>query len=163
MKKDNYDILTDYITGNQDKFYRLAFTYVHQKEAALDIVQNAVVKALQSYESIRNISYIKTWFYRILVNESLSYLRKAQREYPMDLSSILETAYSGSDGSEKLEVFQIVNHLPEPGRTILFLHYYEGFTIKEISQIKEMKLSTVKYHLYASLEKLKEMIKEETA
>lgn len=163
MKKDNYDILADYITGNQDKFYRLAFTYVHQKEAALDIVQNAVVKALQSYESIRNISFIKTWFYRILVNESLSYLRKAQREYPMDLSSILETAYSGSDGTEKLEVFQIVNHLPEPGRTIIFLHYYEGFTIKEISQIKEMKLSTVKYHLYASLEKLKEMIKEETA
>ncbi len=163
MKKHNYDILADYITGNQDKFYRLAFTYVHQKEAALDIVQNAVVKALQSYESIRNISFIKTWFYRILVNESLSYLRKAQREYPMDLSSILETAYSGSDGTEKLEVFQIVNHLPEPGRTIIFLHYYEGFTIKEISQIKEMKLSTVKYHLYASLEKLKEMIKEETA
>lgn len=163
MKKDNYDILADYITGNQDKFYRLAFTYVHQKEAALDIVQDAVVKALQSYESIRNISYIKTWFYRILVNESLSYLRKAQREYPMDLSSILETAYSGSEGSEKLEVFQIVNQLPEPGRTILFLHYYEGFTMKEISQIKKIKLSTVKYHLYASLEKLKEMIKEETA
>lgn len=163
MKKDNYDILADYITDNQDKFYRLAFTYVHQKEAALDIVQNAVVKALQSYETIRNISYIRTWFYRILVNESLSYLRKAQREYPMDLSSILETACSGSDGAEKLEVFQIVNHLPEPGRTIVFLHYYEGFTMKEISQIKGMKLSTVKYHLYASLEKLKEMIKEETA
>lgn len=163
MKKDHYDTLVDYITEHQDKFYRLAFTYVHQKEAALDIVQNAVVKALQGYETIRNISYVRTWFYRILVNESLSYLRKAKREYPMDLSFILETAYSDSDGVEKLEIFQIVNHLSEPGRTIIFLHYYEGFTLKEISQIKEIKLSTVKYHLYASLEKLKEMIKEETA
>lgn len=163
MKKDHYDTLVDYITDHQDNFYRLAYTYVHQKEAALDIVQNAVVKALQSYDTIRNISYVRTWFYRILVNESLSYLRKNQREYPMDLSSILETAYSGNDGAEKLEVFQFVNHLSEPGRTIIFLHYYEGFTLKEISQIKKMKLSTVKYHLYASLEKLKEMIKEETA
>lgn len=163
MKKDNYETLVDYITDNQDKFYRLAFTYVHQKEAALDIVQNAVVKALQNYESIRNIAFLRTWFYKILVNESLSYLKKAKKEYPMDLSSIMETAYAGDDGREKLEVFQFVNHLSEPGRTIIFLHYYEGFTLKEIGQMKDIKLSTVKYHLYASLEKLKEMIKEETA
>lgn len=125
MKQDCYETLVDYIIANQDKFYKLAFTYVHQKEAALDVVQNAVVKALQGYNTLRNVSYIRTWFYRILVNESLLYLRKEKREYPMDLSSVLETAYSNNEGKEKLEVFQFVNHLAEPGRTIIFLHYYD--------------------------------------
>ena len=46
MRQDLYDRIVDYIVENQDKFYRLAYSYVHNKEDALDIVQSAVLKAL---------------------------------------------------------------------------------------------------------------------
>ena len=71
MRRDLYDSVTAYIIENQEKFYRLAFSYVKNKDDALDIVQNAVCKALDHYESLRNEAAVKTWFYRILVNESI--------------------------------------------------------------------------------------------
>ena len=80
MKQDHYDIVVNYIIANQKKFYRLAYTYVRNENDALDIVQNAICSALEHYESIREISYIKTWFYRVLVHESLNYVRKKNRE-----------------------------------------------------------------------------------
>ncbi|EFC95498.1 RNA polymerase sigma factor SigV, partial [Hungatella hathewayi DSM 13479] len=66
MEHDHYDIVVNYIIANQKKFYRLAYTYVRNENDALDIVQNAIYSALEHYGSIREISYIKTWFYRVL-------------------------------------------------------------------------------------------------
>ena len=79
MKKDLYDHITAYIVENQNKFYRLAYSYVQNREDALDAVQNAVCKALEHYGKIRNEDAIKTWFYRILVNESLLLLKAKSR------------------------------------------------------------------------------------
>lgn len=68
--------LEQYIEAHQDSFYRIAFTYVKDREAALDVVQNAVVQALTHAHTLRDPSCMRTWFYRILVNEGLGYLRK---------------------------------------------------------------------------------------
>ena len=74
-----YDLLVQHILTNQKKFYRIAYCYVYQKEAALDIIQNAVCKALENYQSLKNDQAIKTWFYRILINECLQYLKKYKK------------------------------------------------------------------------------------
>lgn len=84
MKDSVYTQLTEYITGNQNKFYRLAYSYLNNKEAALDAVQNAVCKALKNYPSLRNPDYLKTWFYRVLVNECLAYRKKYRRGLPLE-------------------------------------------------------------------------------
>ena len=68
--------LEEYIEAHQDSFYRVAFTYVKDRDAALDVVQNAVVQALTHIHTLREPAYMRTWFYRILVNEGLGYLRK---------------------------------------------------------------------------------------
>ena len=60
MKEDLYNRIVDYIVSNQEKFYRLAYSYVHNQEDAMDIVQNAVCKALDHYEAIRNENAVKT-------------------------------------------------------------------------------------------------------
>lgn len=66
---------------NQEKFYHLAFSYVKNRDDALDIVQDAVCKALRSCDSLRNEHALNTWFYRIVVNESLTFLQKRKEEY----------------------------------------------------------------------------------
>ncbi len=93
MKDSVYTQLTEYITGNQNKFYRLAYSYLNNKEAALDAVQNAVCKALENYPSLRNPDYLKTWFYRVLVNECLAYRKKYRRELPLVEEFIKEDFY----------------------------------------------------------------------
>lgn len=75
MNRILYERLVQHILTNQQRFYRLAYSYTGNQEDALDAVQNAVCKALESYEGIRNADAIKTWFYRILVNECLQLLR----------------------------------------------------------------------------------------
>ena len=47
MSQNQKEALAAYLVANQEKFYRLAFSYVRSQEAALDIVQNAVVKGLE--------------------------------------------------------------------------------------------------------------------
>lgn len=69
MRRDLYDKIVSYILQDQNKFYRLAYSYVRQEEDALDVVQNAICKALEHYGDLKNEQAVRTWFYRILVNE----------------------------------------------------------------------------------------------
>lgn len=49
MRKDCYEILVQFIIENQNHFYRIAYSYLRNKEDALDAVQNTVCKALEKY------------------------------------------------------------------------------------------------------------------
>ncbi len=79
MKQALYERLIQYILENQERFYRVAYSYTKHQEDALDIVQSAVCKALEAYENIKNEDAIKTWFYRILINECLTVLKKRNK------------------------------------------------------------------------------------
>lgn len=52
-----------FVENNQERFYRIAYTYVKSREDALDVIHDAIVKALQSYHTLRRPEYAKTWFY----------------------------------------------------------------------------------------------------
>ena len=152
MKEELREQIVSYLLENQDKFYRLAFSYVHNADAALDIVQNAIVKALEHYTSIRNTDYVKTWFYRVLVNECLTALQKGKREYsyePGDLQRIQDTPV------QAMEIYEQVQKLPEKMKTVVVLRFYEDFSLAEIAKVTGAKLSTVKYRLYSALKQIK--------
>ena len=63
MRPQLYDKITAYIIENQNRFYRLAYSYVKNQEDALDVVQNAICIALDKYEDLKNEDAVKTWFY----------------------------------------------------------------------------------------------------
>jgi RNA polymerase sigma-70 factor (ECF subfamily) len=149
------DKLVEHILQNQNKFYRIAYCYVYQKEAALDIVQNAICRALENYSSLKNSNAIKTWFYRILINECLQYLNKCKREILCEPTELREDVYYEDAYEAKIEIYQKVCELPEHMKTVVILHYFEQLTLKEISQSTGVNLSTVKTRLYAALKRLK--------
>lgn len=153
--------LTEYLLEHQQKFYRYAFTYVHQREMAMDMVQNSFVKAIEQLPALRNPDAMKTWFYRILTNECLQGLKKAKRECITEPSEIQDEIYLEKAYEPALELYEAVRLLPPETQTIIFLHYYEEYTLKEISQITGSNLNTVKSRLYAGLKKLKEIVKED--
>ena len=57
-----YKKLSNHLIQNQDKFYRLSYTYLRNENDALDIVQNAILKALEKYKDIKNIEEYKSAF-----------------------------------------------------------------------------------------------------
>jgi RNA polymerase sigma-70 factor (ECF subfamily) len=157
----NYDKLVEYIIQNQNKFYRIAYCYAYQKEAALDIVQNAICKGLENYGGLRNENAIKTWFYRILINECLLYLNKYKREILCEPAEIREDTYYEEAYEAKPEIYQKVCELPEHLKAVVILHYFEELTLKEISQSLDVNLSTVKTRLYTALRRLRKEMEDE--
>lgn len=68
--------LTVFLVENQERFYRLAYSYLKDREEALDAVQTAVCKALERQDGLREADAMRTWFYRILVNVCMDTLRR---------------------------------------------------------------------------------------
>lgn len=160
MKQNKYNAVVDYIVENQDKFYRLAFSYVKNQEDALDAVQNAICKALTHYETLRNEDAVKTWFYRIVVNESLGILRKRKEEILSDEDESMEVPYyeKGYDIQEDLGAQ--IDRLEEDVQEIIRLRFFEELSLKEIAEVMELNLNTVKAKLYRGLKLLKQNIEE---
>lgn len=155
-----YDRVVKHIVDNQEKFYRLAFSYVHNQEDALDVVQNAIYKALEHYDELRNERAINTWFYRILVNESLLLLRKRKEEVVQEVEGAVEIPYYEAAYDKDDDLYEQINHLNQELQHIIKLRFYEELSLKEISDVMDMNLNTVKAKLYRGLKLLKQNILE---
>lgn len=150
--------LEEYILQHQSQFYRLAFTYVKDPDAAMDVVQNAIVQALTHVHSLREPAYMQTWFYRILINEGLGYLRKHKRLLPMETppeAFLFTGGDPGDDIARRLDVYRAVERLKPKLRTVVVLRFYEDMQLNEIAQITSTNINTVKSRLYKALEILR--------
>lgn len=161
MRQEVYNKLTSYIIENQNQFYRLAFSYAHNKEDALDIVQNAVCKALDHYGTLKNTDALKTWFYRILVNESSYFLKKNRKEIAAGEEAYAEIPYHEKGYEPTDDLYDEINRLDADVQTIIKLRFFEELSLKEIAEVTGMNLNTVKAKLYRGLKALKQNIEEE--
>lgn len=161
MKQDLYDMVVDYVIENQDKFYRLAYSYVKNQEDASDIVQDAIFNALENCQALRRPEAVKTWFYRILVNECLLFIRKRKREIPAAEESVFETPYYEKGYEQEESLYKQINMLEADVQEIVKLRFLEELSLKEIGEVMNMNLNTVKAKLYRGLKKLKQVVLEE--
>ena len=164
MRQDIYDLTVAYILENQEKFYRLAYSYVQDRDSALDVVQNSICQALEKCWGLRNPAAMKTWFYRIVVNEALQYLRRHKKEISTEPSEMREEPYQ-EEGFLKAdagsgEVYEQIQKLPPEMKTVVVLRFYEELSLQEISEVTKTNLSTVKSRLYAALKKLEKSLEE---
>ena len=105
MKKsapDNRQLLVEHILNGQTDFYRLAVSYVKNRDAALDVVQEAIVKALSKVDTVREPAYLKTWFYRILINEAMNHFRRNRNLVSLE-EVMVDRAVESGDPEKKLE------------------------------------------------------------
>lgn len=154
MKQDLYDKIVTYIVEHQNQFYRLAYSYVRSREDALDVVQNGVCQALEHYKELRNEDAVRTWFYRILVNESLRFLKDRNR-LPLGEEELPEGVYEEKGFEMQDDLNQYISRLDGDTQTIIRLRFFEELSLKEIADITEMNLNTVKAKLYRGLKQLK--------
>lgn len=155
-KEDIYHRLVEFITTEQKHFYRFVYQYTQNEHAALDIVSNAIYKSLTKYRTLRQVDYLKTWFYRILINECKTYLRKNKRLININLDEISDPPhYHERYHLDEWNLYQNVNQLPDKFKTIIILRFYEEMTLDEIAEITNTNINTVKSRLYKALKLLK--------
>lgn len=159
-KKDLVRQFEDYVVKYKEPIYRLAYSYVRNPEDALDIVQESIYKGISSIESLKDINVIKTWFYRIVVNTSLDFIRKRSKEkrskeIALDDEILLNNDVIDSDDYPDIDLERALENLPDNYRIIIILRYFEDLKIDEIAKILDVNINTIKTRLYKGLELLR--------
>ncbi|MDB2153954.1 sigma-70 family RNA polymerase sigma factor [Clostridium butyricum] len=148
-----------YLIENREYYYRLAYSYVKNEADSLDIIQESIIKALTSIESLKEIEKVKSWFYKIVIRTSIDYIRKNKKYNDMiDISEIINNGKS--DEYKDLDLYKALDELDETYKTIIILRYFEDMKINDIADILYENPNTVKTRLYAGLKKLKIDIRE---
>jgi len=150
--KNKEALLTAFLVEEQARFYRLAYSYLKNREEALDAVQTAVCRALERQNTLRNPAAVQIWFCRILVNTCMDTLRRQSRIVPFPERE--EVAVQDPEPIDD-SLFRRVEALPPEQGTVIRLRFYEELTLQEISDITGCSINTVKSRLYAALKKLR--------
>ena len=152
--------LIEFIEENQDKLYRIAFSYVKNEDLALDIVQESIEKALRNIKNLKHEEYVKTWFYRILINESLGYIRRNKNTTLCQVEDLKDDIeWNDNITIEGIDLYNNIGKLKEKLRTVIILRFFFFLKIEEIARITKTSPNTVKSRLYKGLEELKKLIK----
>ena len=151
---DNRQLLVEHILNGQTDFYRLAVSYVKNQDAALDVVQEAIVKALSKVDTVREPAYLKTWFYRILINEAMNHFRRNRNLVSLEEVMVDRAVESGTRESGWTSMMPLTDY-PFKRQTVIKLRYFEDMKLEEIAQATGANLNTVKSRLYKAIRKLK--------
>ena len=155
------DILIAYVKENQEKLYKIAYLYTKNQEVALDVVQEAIAKSLENINKLRKEEFVKTWFYRILINEALQTVRKNKKTIECELQeNELHLDSHESSLINNIDIYKSLQKLDDKTRTVIFLRFFENMKIDEISKITKTNANTVKSRLYKGLRKMKKDIGE---
>ena len=147
--------ITDYVIENKERHYRLAFSYVKNADDALEVVQESIYKAISTMDSIKTPEYLKTWFYRIIINTSIDLLRKRKKVVVMDDETLSHYDLSTVDHYEDIDLQIALESLPIQYRSVVVLRFFEDLKIEEIAVILNENVNTVKTRLYRSLKMLR--------
>jgi len=160
------------------KGFAVAFRYTYNSNDAEDLLQDAFLKAYKNIDSFDTNKDFGPWFFKILVNSCINFLRKKKikrtlfsfkedyKEIGIDIEQTQE--YSIGDNPEKntmngelsVKIWNAINKLPEKQRSAVILADIEGFSYEEISQILKCPLGSVMSRLYYGRLKLKDYLKD---
>ena len=120
-----------------DTVYRVAVHNTANLSDAEDVTQEVFIKLLETNKVFRDGEHIKAWLIRVTVNLCRDKIKKLNREV------LVDTVEPDKSCDEKNDVLEVVKALPENYRNTIYLHYYEGYTAKEIGKILDAKENTV--------------------
>jgi RNA polymerase sigma-70 factor, ECF subfamily len=147
--------LVDFIINNKDDFYRLAFSYVKNSNDAVDILQDSIHKAISFKNQLKKEQSLKNWFYRIVVNTSLDFLRKQKKITIMDEETIEFYSPGQDDYYTDIDLERSLETLPPKYRSVIVLRYFEDLKIEEVAEILQESPNTIKTRIYKALELLR--------
>ena len=168
--KGAFDLL---VLKYQHKIVNLVMRYVRDPELALDITQEAFIKAYRALPRFRGDSAFYTWMYRIAVNTAKNHLA-AQRRRPINVDLDfqdpdqydLHAQLKETDTPEaitlsnelKETVENAIAGLPEDLRTAIILRELEGMSYEEIAQTMECPVGTVRSRIFRARDAISKKI-----
>jgi len=135
-------------------------------DLADDLTQEVNLRAFQGFGTFRRGSSAYTWLYRIAVNAVLRHRERLSPDtVPWDIAAqVPDPSLSPQDALLQAQIRPIVwaalNRLPEEQRTTIILSVYEELKYREIADVLEIPLGTVKSRLHIGMARLREELKD---
>ena len=154
----NKETFARQVTGMQNSLYRVAASYLKGESDRLDAVGEAVARAWEKRHTLRDEALFGTWITRILIRECVNIQRRQKRIVPVE--SMPEGAAEQEDEYIK-SLRAALDFLPQKQRTMVVLHYMEGYSVKEIASMLRLTKGAVCAGLSRARDRLRSMIGEE--
>lgn len=148
----------------KDMAFNIAVSIVKDDQYAEEIVQDSFMNAFNELKSFNRTAKFKSWFYRIIVNESFQKLKKLKRglkvEYVAELHDETNVESNLEIKSDKLvQIEKTMKFLSSNERLAINLFYLEEYSLKEIVNITGWKMAQTKVILHRARKKIRLQIK----
>jgi RNA polymerase sigma-70 factor (ECF subfamily) len=166
LQMDDDDAFEILVRRYQDKVFRLAASILGRgaESEAEDATQEVFVVVLRCLKSFRRESAFSTWLYRLARNRIIDYRRRALRRPPGAtgdaLRAVTNAAVPADPGSaaaraeRRTRLLRQIDRLDDPQRAVIHLHYWQGQSVAEISELLGVRPGTVKSHLFRARKRL---------
>lgn len=149
------------------KMMGVCLRYAGRAEEAEDMLQNGFIRVFEKIETFRGSGSLEGWIRRIVVNESLTYLRKNKSmRLNIDIDDAKYAIPGSSHVSENInekDLLKMIQQLPIGFRTVFNMYAIEGYSHKEIAELLEISEGTSKSQYSRARMHLQNMIKSEPA
>lgn len=168
--KKAFDLL---VMKYQQRIVHVITGFVHDPVEAMDVAQEAFIKAYRAIPNFRGDSAFYTWLYRIAINTAKNYLTASARRPPaMDVEASEATNYFDAPElkefetpenklmSEELEntIHEAIADLPEDTAMAIKLREFEGMSYEEIAQTMDCPIGTVRSRIFRAREAIDKQI-----
>jgi RNA polymerase sigma-70 factor (ECF subfamily) len=157
------------VEKHQDMVFRTLARLTGEREGLEDMAQEAFLRLFKALPHFREDAAVTTYLYRIIVNvvnDEFRERKKVRMMSPIEDAQGRELVSSAAGATVQVERAQLQEalearmlELPAGDRAILTLHYQEGRSYEEIAAILDLKMGTVKTHLFRAREKLRNTMK----
>lgn len=157
----------------KDKVFQLCYRMLGNRHEAEDMAQEAFIRAYVNIHSFNIKLKFSTWIYRIATNLCIDRIRKKKPDFYLDAevagteglnmySQIASDTALPEDEVESLELHDTIQKeillLPEKYRTVIVLKYIEELSLKEIGEILDMPIGTIKTRIHRGREALRKQL-----
>ena len=147
-------------TNYADAMYRIALSHMSRREDAEDVVHDVFIKYMQASPSFADDDHERAWLIRVTVNRCRDLLRRRTIRRYVGFDEIEEIP-AEEETYEGQGVVSMISTLPEKYRSVMVLHYLEGYSVEECANILGLSASGIKMRLSRGREMLKIQIEKE--
>lgn len=157
-QKEEYSLL---VKENMKRAYFSALGLLGSHDEAMELSQEAFIRAYRHYHNFDKTKKFFTWYYKILRNLCLNYIRDKKNRKESSFIDYIDTADSDRNAEEQIENDELKNLLEEKmmelaveDREIIILKEFENRSYKEISELLKIPVGTVMSRLFYARKKL---------
>lgn len=154
------DTFSDCVQQHSAMVYRVAWSALKHPADAEDVTQTVFYRLLTASKPFENEEHLKRWLIRVTLNECKMLFRAPWRSRNVPLDAVVEEGREDDYHENAQLLLDAVKQLPRKERVLVYLHYYEDYSLVEIAQFTGANPSTLRTRLMRARQKLKNMLQE---